>query len=312
MRIPEGVNFSDYINIVGELEAQEIHSAGYWRDKLLERAKGPKIWGDKLPWGKTHNHFRLRPGELTVWAGINGHKKSLLLGQVMLNLAGSRKIAIASLEMYPEETLFRMCMQASGVRDGTLSPAYIKEFTRYADRNVLIYDQLDTVPTEKILGFVHYCAKELGCEHIVLDSLSKCGIKNDMDAEAEFINRLQWAAKNLRCHVHLVHHVKKPQHSNKYYRPNKFDVKGNGALTDMADNVIIVWKNIRREEELEKKSEGFSYDTELVLNTCDQELIVEKQRHGQWEGYFKLWFHPSGQFLAADGNSIPVNLAEAA
>ena len=40
MNIPEGVDLRDYIRIVGELEAQEIYSAGAWREPLLKKADG--------------------------------------------------------------------------------------------------------------------------------------------------------------------------------------------------------------------------------------------------------------------------------
>jgi hypothetical protein len=53
MNIPPHVNFNEYVSVVGELEAQEIHSAGRWADDLVERSKGVQEYGDKLPWSKT-------------------------------------------------------------------------------------------------------------------------------------------------------------------------------------------------------------------------------------------------------------------
>lgn len=100
----------------------------------------------------------------------------MLLGQVMTWLAKQRKIEIASLEMYPEETLFRVCCQAGTVSEP--SELFANTFIDWSDEWVLIYDQLDKVMAEKILGFIHYCAKELDCFHIVIDSLTKCGIFN--------------------------------------------------------------------------------------------------------------------------------------
>ena len=32
--------------------------------------------GADLPWSKTHGNIKLRPGEVSVWAGVNGHGKS--------------------------------------------------------------------------------------------------------------------------------------------------------------------------------------------------------------------------------------------
>jgi len=298
MQIPHGIDFKQYIKLVGEGEEQEIRPAGYWKPNLIERSYGEVITGDCLPWAKTFPLFRLRPGELTLWGGMNGHRKSMLLGQVMLNLLETRKVAIASLEMKPVETLWRMCLQAAGT--GNPSKEFIERFSDYTDRNLVVYDQLDTVKSDRILGFVHYCASELKCEHIVIDSLTKCALgTRDADAEADFIDRLQWAAKTLQCHIHLVCHVRKPQDRGEEYQPTKFDVRGAGQLVDLCDNLVIVWKDKKRESMKGINLEG--KHQEYFDSHSDQVLKIEKQRHGAWEGNVNLFFHnPSLQFVSEE------------
>ena len=315
MRIPKDICFDDYISLVGSLEAQEIHSAGHWRDRLIERSKGAKIWGDRMVWPKTHELIRLRESELSIWTGMNGHLKSMLCGQVMLWLAKNSKVAIASLEMKPEETLWRMCLQAAGTRSGDApAESFINQFADFADENILIYDQLDNVETEKILGFVHYCGKELGCKHIVLDSLAKCGVNQggaDANArETDFINRLQWAAKTLKVHIHLICHVRKPQTGGEEWRPTKFDVKGSSTISDMADNLFIVWKNKKRFDLKELQSQGHELDEKQIKYLEDNRdllLTVAKQRHGAWEGTFAFYFQNSLQFTSHEGQSMQFN-----
>ena len=74
-----------------------------------------QMTGPALPWGKTHDCIRFNPGALTIWAGISGHGKSLALGQAALWWIGERQtVVVASLEMKPEETLFRMSRQLLG------------------------------------------------------------------------------------------------------------------------------------------------------------------------------------------------------
>jgi twinkle protein len=311
MKIPASVNFADYIQLVGELEAQEIHSAGKWADLVVARAKnGVQLWGDMLPWSKTHGNVRLRPGELSIWAGMNGHRKSMLLGFVMLSLLNECRVSIASLEMKPEETLFRMARQAVGCIP---SESYARKFMEWIDPSVLVYDQLDKVAQEKILGYVHYSAKQLGCRHVVIDTLTKCGLsQGDHEAEKDFIDRLQWAAKTLNCHIHLVCHVRKPPAQGEEYIPNKFDVRGAGELTDLVDNVFIVWKD-KAKEQLKKISEaGIALDERQrkKLADPDQLLIVAKQRHGEWEGQIKLWFDESSLQFVGDsgGRKLPFNI----
>ena len=62
--------------------------------------------GDKLPWVKTHNMFRFREGELTIWAGVNGNGKSLVMGQTALWLMRHTPVLIASMEMSPRLSYF--------------------------------------------------------------------------------------------------------------------------------------------------------------------------------------------------------------
>jgi twinkle protein len=307
MIIPSSVDFSEYIDFIGSQESQEIHPAGYWTEDMLERLrKGETISGDYMPWDKLDDKVRLRRGELSLWAGYSGHKKSLMLGWIMLCLAQEKKIAIASLELSPVDTLHRMMYQAAGLSEGSIvSENFARKFMDWADPNIAIYDQLDSVPPEKILGFVNYCAKELKCEHIVIDSLTKCGIaKDDTVSEKLFADKLQWAAKTLGCHVHLVCHMRKPQDGQEQRLPTKAAIRGASEISDLADNVFLVWQNMKKKTIMEKQIAGVELkESELAeVEKPDQILVVDKQRHGKWEGSVGLWTHASQQFL--QGSSL--------
>ena len=73
------------------------------------------------------------------------------------------------------------------------------------------------------------------------------------------------------------------------------DVKGTGALTDMVDNVFMVWRNKPKEEAVQKSTIGtpgkFAGAPDCILNCV-------KQRHGDWEGKTGLFFdRPSLQYV---------------
>lgn len=302
MIIPANIDFAKYIDFVGMQESQEIHPAGYWTQDMLARLRdGDLVTGDYMPWEKLNEKVRMRTGELTLWAGYSGHKKSLMVGYVMLCLAQTQRIAIASLELSPVDTLHRMMYQAAGLSEGSkVTTQFAEKFMAWADPNIAIYDQLDSVPAERILGFVNYCAKELGCKHIVIDSLTKCGIrKDDTDAEKAFVDKLQWAAKTLNCHIHLVCHMRKPQDGQETRMPTKAAIRGASEISDLADNVFLVWQNMNKKKIEDKKAAGQTLsDKELSeLEKPDQMLVIDKQRHGKWEGVCGLWCHPSQQFL---------------
>lgn len=271
----------DFLSFLGLQEYQYIQPAANYFDEVIEREKfGLSIAGESLPWEKTYDTVRLRPGEVTIWAGVNGHGKSLMLGQVLLWLES--ETLIASLEMKPAATLQRMCHQALG----NSNPS--DEFIRLVQRetgNIWIYDETSKVNPERILGMCVYAATELKIKHIMIDSLMKCGINpDDYNRQKDFIDRLCWCAKTYDTHIHLVHHIRKSDREGQV--PDKFDIKGAGEITDLADNVFLVHRNKDKEN-----------NENAAKMLPDQYLIIAKQRHGEWEGRIGLYFHkPSQQY----------------
>ena len=77
--------------------------------------------------------------------------------------------------------------------------------------------------------------------------------------------------------------------------PGKFDAKGAGVITDMVENVFIVWRN--------KKAERG--------NNADQKptamLRCDKQCTGEWEGLLGFWFHPESMQYLERTDVVPVH-----
>jgi hypothetical protein len=98
-----------------------------------------------------------------------------------------------------------------------------------------------------VLALATYVRKELGIDHLVVDSLMKCGIGvDDLTGQKDFVDGLCAIARDTGLHIHLVCHMRKGE--NERLAPGKFDIKGAGEITDMVDNINIVWKNLRKAE----------------------------------------------------------------
>lgn len=277
--------------LIAEQESQEIRSANEFTKGVAEIAKyGDEQQGELMPWENSHDIFRLRKGELTIWAGINGHGKSMILGQLILWQLRTEKAIIASLEMTPEQTLYRMAAQYTGCSP---TPEFsATAVNNMADKGLWIYDQMSTVKPERILGMVYYAAHELKVTHVVIDSLAKCGIsEDDYNGQKAFVDKLQWAAKRFNVHIHLVCHMRKP--SSEHHETGKMDIKGTGAITDLADNVIVVSRNKNKEKVTQKKEMGaeISVPELKFLDQRDCYVSIEKNRHGSVEGSFGLYFN---------------------
>lgn len=298
MEALSNVDFDAYADFVGNQESQFITSLSSHVETIAARLDGTQNFGDPLPWSKSHGLVALRPKEVSIWGGINGHGKSQFLGMVAAWLITHSRVCIASLEMPIEATGARMVRQVSGV--SRPSYRFLEAFSNWTDGRLWVYDQLDSVETIRIYGVIAYCAKELGINHVIIDSLSKCGIADDdYNGQKVFVDKLAWMAKALNIHIHLVHHVRKGEREGQ--KPGKFDIRGASALTDLVDNVFIVHRNKDKERKVLLGEE---------VDEPDASLIVAKQRHGEWEGEFAFWFHRESMQYTPDSRCKPIPYPE--
>lgn len=270
----QGIDFDGYMK-AREDDLGRIKEATNYRDDLIDEFHGEaELQGCVLPWQKTEEKFRLRRGEVTIWAGFNGHMKSMVTGYVSLGLMEQgEKICIASFEMRPRKTLRRLASQATGT--GRPTEKYIDLFLDSLVDKLWLYDQQGETSPERVLGVIYYCAEQLGVTHFVIDSLMKVvANEDDYNGQKKLIARLCSAAKDLNIHIHLVHHSRKREDERS--RPGKQDAKGTGAIVDQTDNFVTVFKTPKKPDEADDKPDFF--------------LFVDKQRHGEWEGSIPLWF----------------------
>lgn len=296
---PNVIGADELREYLGETELkQRVVPASAYVAEVAER-----LWGKDrpqypvLPWSKTHHNFAFRPGEVSLWAGINGHGKSMMLGQAVLSLcAQDQRCCVASFEMDPWRQMERLLRQSAGCEQPTAE--WLDAFGQWTDGKLWFYDQTGTVRPAMIFALIRYCAEKLKVHHIVIDSLMKCmRAEDDMNAQKEFVDELCALARSLKVHVHLVHHVRKGEDERSSKRINKFDVKGSGSITDQVDNVLLVWRNKAKESEPDKREAE-----------PDGLLIIDKQRNGEWEGQVALWFHKGAMQYLPDGRGRPMDL----
>lgn len=276
---PDDIDFRKYmedsdpvakVRCASEFEAEV-------REALSPSNDGPNA--PKLPFANAWLYFL--KGELTIWGGFNGSGKSMLQGQVLCEFAMSGiKVCIASFEMKPGKTIARMIRQHTGQANPTAEQ--VSQFMRRAKGNLYLYDQQGAVKPERIVAVIKHCADVLKCQHIGIDSLMKCvkGTEN-YDGQKDFVDSLTICARDYSVHLHLVAHLKKGEGDERM--PTRMDISGTGAISDLADNVILVWRNKKKERDR---------DAGKAINEDDPDamLIVDKARNGEWEGRIRLWY----------------------
>lgn len=308
--INDEIDFDLYLR---ETDAQvRVKPAALWIDELIHRLRNPdhtkKVY---LPWDKARDLFNFRSGEVTLWAGQNGHGKTQVVSQLVLSLMGQEeRVCVASFEMKPATTMQRLARMYAGTNP--FSPEYqgpdgadalealYRELGEWTDGRLWIYDQQGTVEASRVIGMARYCAKELGVTHIVIDSLMKCVRgEDDYNGQKEFVDELTALARDNAIHVHLIHHTRKPANEN--HIPDKYDNKGSGAITDLVDNVMMVWRNKAKEDDYKAKGSMSNRRTEH-----DAAIMCRKQRNGEDEPTILLWFDRDSTQYKGEPESSPM------
>jgi len=276
--IPDNIDFNAYME---EQEQYRIIPAADFLEQTVALFY-PPAQQQRFPtmlWDKAKDKIEFRPGEVSLWAGVNGHGKSMFLSQVELDLCyqGERVMA-ASFEMTAPRQMQRMCRQAYG---GDQPPIpFMGELHRWTDNRLWIYDHMGAIDWKKVMAVLRYARQHFGITQFVVDSLMKCVRgEDDYNGQKDFVNALCTFAQASGSHVHLVHHVRKGESETK--APGKFDIRGASSITDLVDNVFIVWRN--------KRAEAENNGEPTALISC------EKQRHGEFEGKLGFWFDKASQ-----------------
>lgn len=248
------------------------------RDLIVGRHEGDPH-ATRLPFSFMRGKFEFRQNELTIWAGYKGHGKSLMISQVFDEaIRHGKRIFIFSPEFRPERVLERMLYQHAETTQPSRED--LEEFMRYVTERVWLYDTQGSLSSREVVALCRWVAEHIGVDHILIDSLMKCGMPpDDYSAQKMFVDQIQTVAHANPMHIHLVAHARKGNDDSK--PPRLHDIKGASEIADMAENVLAVWRNKEKEKTPEKKSDE-----------PDASLTVEAQRNGDgWIGNCNLMFN---------------------
>jgi twinkle protein len=265
-------------------DPEELKQASGYLDQVLaafypahEREEGVRT-----PWHSVGDNLLFRPGELSILAGINGHGKSQIAGHMLLEAVRQEyRCCVASMEFQAYRWLKRLTKQACA--EDIPSPQKIRDAHEWYRDRLWVFDVVGNTKAARILEVFRYARRRYGITFFIIDNLAKCGIaEDDYRAQKDFIDTLTDFAKASQCHVMLLHHMRKSQ--DEKFHSGKMDIKGTGAITDMADTVMTIWRNKGREERIRQG------ELAEVEREAGARLSIEKQRNGDSEPKIDLWF----------------------
>ena len=257
-------------------------------------------------WSKASGKIFFRRSELIVINGVNGHGKSMVASQLLLDagLAGE-KICVASMEMPEDRLLERMLKQCGAV--GTPTPEYVeKNFDWISSWMYLYVDSASRGKTKEdvLLESFDYAWRRYGCTTFLIDSLQLCGnFEDNLNGQQAFISKLVEFKLERNVTIFLITHAKKGP--DEYQMGGKWDIKGSSGISDLADQVYTVFRNKRKEEHLDLVEKGFDEPNEKIMDMADSYLICHKNRHGDWEGKMGFYFNPKTfRYESNDKNAL--------
>lgn len=288
--------YQDPSELFSALEFSEKVDAVF--DNEDESVVGVRYGFDKID----RHDVRIRPHELHGFTGYNGSGKSLFLGQVCLNLMSQgKKVCIASMEMEPEITLKRMVMQASAKERP--DQTYRNRIYDWWSQKLWLFHAGLTPSPETLFNTFEYAYRRYGVTIFVIDSLTNLSSQQDYEKQQKVVETCVNLKRSFPVTVFLVTHVKKGE--DEYAQPNKFDVKGSGAITDLADTFVSIWKNKRKSEHLAECEHDQRQPDRDIKDSPDVVFSVLKNRHGMWEGKSGFMFDARSCQYLEDVHSSP-------
>jgi twinkle protein len=283
--IPDNTDLSAYME--APPFAAKVRSAADYASAVKQKLRPPQFRkaSPSLLIDKARSTIEFRPGEVTAWVGYNGHRKSMFTSQAMLDMAvQGQRVLIVSLEMDPADTMERMTRQASG--EAYPVDRMVDDFHRWTDNRLWLFDHVGQLSVDHALALCRYFSEVLHGTHVVLDSMMMiCTSEERLDEQKRFATDLCRLAQETGLHVHVITHCRKPSgEKGEEKLPTRYDIRGSGAISDQAHNVMVVWMNKRKYEKLERNPN----DIDALAEPCAV-VKCDKQRKGSWEGKIALW-----------------------
>lgn len=282
-----------------------------WFEKQLEP-------GLELPWG--FPQFKIRPGELTIWTGIEKSGKTTVLGFLLMALLfqGERAL-VASFEIKPVKTLKKFSRQAFGdlifdlgvlekckndeekANYQEVARGQAMDTFRWLSKSLWLYNHTGIGNWRELGDDIRYARRRHGITQFVIDNFMRLGIsKDDYAQQADAITFFTAIAMELDVHIHMVIHQNKSEGAKGAAR-GKRSVSGAFEIIANAHNIVEVQRDEVKGEQMSELFEDFkigkankaefdSRKSQLDLKP-DGKFILHAQRDGEQQNGSKyLWF----------------------
>jgi twinkle protein len=278
--------FDECILNAQEFNLTELKHSDYYTNKIISYKNNKNLLDGALTSNaKLTSILRgWRKSEISVWTGRNGSGKStMILQEILFLLQQGKKCCIGSFEMPPYKYLWWLVKQS--LQKWNISDYDVEEtLNRYAE-NLFVIDILGDIEKQNLLQIMEYGVRKYGIDVFVVDSLMKIKFASEnykiLGEQKEFVSAMKNFVSEYKCHVHIVAHPRKGSSDSEI--PDSSDISGTGDISNLADNVFVVYRYTDEQKELRRKS-GIDY--------VDNFLEVKKNREHGILGRINFIFNP--------------------
>jgi twinkle protein len=268
-----------------------LRTPGAFRQQIHGQFLDTECKGEKAPWAKTHGLLQFREHEASCWYGYNGSYKSVFLNELFTYWACQGiVVGMASFEMPAFKVGALAVKQALALE--MPNQADIDRAIDRLSESMVIYDVLGKVTPAHLLAVIRYCAIELGVRQFLVDNLTTLlPVGNDAhDLHQQFTAGCLTIARTTGIHIHLVGHVPKPEKGDVSQIPGGYGLRGTGAVSDMLENMLAVWRNLPKEDKLDDPDLP-SGERDQLRKEPDLVVAVRKQKFWDFRGALKFWIN---------------------
>lgn len=270
-----------------ELIPSSIMKLANIKDEIWRHLSNPSTCdeGIELPWEKVGKSFVFRQGEVTVMTGINSHGKTNAALQMLLHMVTVQKqtVCVATLEGNVPKQMSLMFRQGynAKVPDRKRFDGDIHQW----NENVILYNSPGRGVCSEIMKVFKYSKHRFNASFFLLDNLSALDVGiDDYEGQRNFIQEMVNFAKAENVSVMVVAHQRKPDSEENPH--GRFSIRGSGSLADLADNILIWWRNKEKERKIDEGE---------IDDGCDAVLVCDKQRETGKCFKVGLWFDPKSK-----------------
>lgn len=305
-----GVKREEIVSAIREsrtLDPKELKNARDFTQQVMERfhPASRAQQGFLMPWMKVMDSFLFEWGCTTIMAGYAGHGKSEVVGQIVCDaIRQNVRVCAASLEFRSSKWLQRLVRQATSNAQPVHS--LIGKALDWIGEGLWAFDVYGSAKADRLLEVFAYAHRRYGVKFFIIDNWSKLGIADDDLAEQKrVISLITEFAVVHNVHVIVVNHLRKVE--DDFSTGNKLSVKGSGAIVDLADNVLMVWRNVPKETKM-RSAEWFKLDDVKradILRYPDTTITWVKHRNGDEDPRLALYFNRASHTWTEGQADIP-------